>query len=127
MVNRVAEGYNPEGIADYRSRLLIQLFSNVCKKFFLKFLNRFFRQKSEKKVGTSFIIKILRLDGKMIPNQPVRFLYRIVMSSSDTFFDWNELTAEKLNQADQKSERNKLKKHIDDIYSRNKTSYAFTG
>ena len=49
------------------------------------------------------------------------------MSSSDTFFDWNELTAEKLNQADQKSERNKLKKHIDDIYSRNKTSYAFTG
>ena len=54
-------------------------------------------------------------------------MYRIVMSNSDEWFDWNELTAEKFTQADQKSEKNKLKKHIDDIYSRNKTSYAFTG
>jgi len=75
--------------------------------------------------GTSFIIKVLKLDKKLKAGIDFNFLYRIVTDVANDYFKNNELTAANCRKLEEKGERAKLRKHLENIYMRNKSSYKF--
>ena len=79
------------------------------------------------RTGCSFIIKVLRLDKKLVKGCEVPFLYRIVTDVANDYFKFNELTAANCKQLEIDGERSKLRKHLENIYTRNKSSYKFKG
>ena len=71
--------------------------------------------------------KILKLDKKLKAGIDFNFLYRIVPDVANDYFKNNELTAANCRKLEEKGERAKLRKHLENIYMRNKSSYKFKG